>query len=68
VIGVILIHVDISNGIALLQYLNQFKRKRLLLGGFPLVLCADMEIYNWDGQTSSPRTDGDADFLAIKLV
>jgi hypothetical protein len=26
------------------------------------------EIYNWDGQTSGPRTDGDADFLAIKLV
>jgi hypothetical protein len=21
------------------------------LGGFPLVLCADIEIYNWDGQT-----------------
>jgi hypothetical protein len=36
--------------------------------GFPLVVCADMEIYNWDGQTSGPRTDGDADFLAIKLV
>jgi hypothetical protein len=25
-------------------------------------------IYNRDGQTSGPRTDGDADFLAIKLV
>jgi hypothetical protein len=25
-------------------------------------------IYHWDRQTSSPRTDVDADFLAIKLV
>jgi hypothetical protein len=26
-------------------------------GGFPLVLCADMEIYHWEGQTLCPRTD-----------
>jgi hypothetical protein len=26
-------------------------------GGFPLVVCADMEIYNWDRQTLCPRTD-----------
>jgi hypothetical protein len=35
-------------------------------GGFPLVLCALSIIYNWDGQTSGPRTDGDADFSRDK--
>jgi hypothetical protein len=43
-------------------------KKITYTGKVSLIVCADIRIYNWDGQTSSPRTDCDADCLAIKLV
>jgi hypothetical protein len=34
--------------------------KIIALGVVSLIVYADIQIYNWDGQTSGPRTDGDA--------
>jgi hypothetical protein len=33
-----------------------------------VVLCADIEIYNWDGQMLCPRTDGDASFNSFHAM